>query len=316
MKRVTIRDIAERCGVSPTVVSAVLNRPDVRPRCSSEKCELIRKTAQELHYQLNILARSMVLQHVPVVALLLHSGSVSMTYANDYFSERSSMFVYAMEKYQIEVLLVFYHDETEQLKRFESLHSKGLIGGVASNLIPGSHHEFPAALRNSGMPYVQFGDAGEHFLAIRMNSYYPFTEEYHKRFGTNRCFLMQELNGVPVLYPYKNRPEYNRFDHEPIPVSDTITADPENLILILGAEYYLRSRRKFAHPLIVHRIQYKYLLPPGVSYALYDVYEGQCENLAAKLLAEWMRGNPPVEQEYCLPCNDPVELFFAPRNAR
>ena len=47
MKRATIRDIAERCGVSHTIVSAVLNRPWVRSRCSKEKCELIRQTARE-----------------------------------------------------------------------------------------------------------------------------------------------------------------------------------------------------------------------------------------------------------------------------
>ena len=40
-KKVTLKDIADRCGVTPTVVSAVLNGRSGRISCSAEKRELI-----------------------------------------------------------------------------------------------------------------------------------------------------------------------------------------------------------------------------------------------------------------------------------
>ncbi|RYG48626.1 LacI family transcriptional regulator [bacterium] len=56
--RVTIRDVAERAGVSAMAVSVVLNGTGSNVTVSPEKAERIRKAAQELRYQPNHLARS------------------------------------------------------------------------------------------------------------------------------------------------------------------------------------------------------------------------------------------------------------------
>ena len=311
MKRATIRDIAERCGVSHTVVSAVLNRPWVRSRCSKEKCELIRKTARELHYQTNTLAQAMVLQHVPVVALMLRSMGEDKIYREIDFSDRAPKFMRAMQEHQIEVLTVFYRDEAEQLERFESLRSRGLIGGVASNIIPFSHRKILKAFKDSGMPYVVFGHLASPGLCVRVRNDYSFVKEAHRRLGTRKCFLLQEENNGQILFPYEDIDDYDRFDYDPIPAVDEITGNPENLILVLGAEYYLRSQCRFAHPFILERLIYKYLIPDGVSYALYDSPVGSCEKTGADLLYKWMQGDPPPEQEFCLSDNKPAELFFS-----
>jgi len=310
MKRATIRDIAERCGVSHTIVSAVLNRPWVRSRCSKEKCELIRKTAGELHYQTNTLAQAMALQHVPVVALMLRSVGENKIYREIDFADRAPRFMWAMQEHQIEVLMVFYRNEEEQIERFESLRSRGLIGGVASNIIPFSHQKILKAFRNSGMPYVIFGHLSSPGLCIRARNDYSFVKEAHRRLGTRKCFLMQEENNEQILFPFKDNDDYDRFNYEPVPAVDEITDDPENLILILGAEFYLRSERKFAHPLILERSIYKYLIPKGISCALYDDDSDSCEKTGADLLYGWMQGNQPAEQEYLLPGSPPAELIF------
>ena len=316
MKRATIRDIAERCGVSPTVVSAVLNRPFARSRCSKEKCELIRKTAKEMDYHPNVLARAMVSQQVPVVALMLYSSGERQNYRSDYLSETVPTFVHAVEDLQMEVIVVFYRDEEEQLRRFEALRNKGMIGGVASNLIPSSHHRILEAFHNSGLPCVVLGHTGEPTLNIRFGDYYSFVPEYHAKFGTKRCYLMLEEDEKPVLYPYENVEFFDRFNHSPIPATDRITADPENLILILGAEFYLRSPRKFAHPLIVETENYEYLIPPGIHYAVYSRYNGICERKAAMMLSEWMKGNPPEKREYRFQGNHLLRCSFKEINAQ
>lgn len=310
MKRATIRDIAERCGVSHTIVSAVLNRPWVRSRCSKEKCELIRQTARELHYQTNTLAQAMALQHVPVAALMLRSTGKDNIYREVDFSDRAPRFMWAMQEYQIEVLTVFYRNEEEQVERFESLLSRGLIGGVASNIIPFSHRKILKAFRNSGIPYVVFGHPAVPALSVRMKNDYSFVKEAHRRLGTRKCFLMQEENNAQILFPYEDVEDYDRFDYKPVPAVDEITNDPGNLILILGSEFYLRSERKFAHPLILERSLYKYLIPDGVSYALYDPDTVNCEKTGADLLYQWMQGKQPAEQEYRLPDRPPAELVI------
>ena len=310
MKRATIRDIAERCGVSHTIVSAVLNRPWVRSRCSKEKCELIRKTARELHYQTNTLAQAMALQHVPVVALMLRSVGENKIYREIDFADRAPRFMWAMQEHQIEVLMVFYRDEEEQIERFESLRSRGLIGGVASNIIPFSHRKILKAFRNSGMPYVVFGHLSSPGLCVREKTDYSFVKEAHRRLGTRKCFLMQEENNEQILFPFEDNEDYDRFNYEPVPAVDEITNDPGNLILILGAEFYLRSERKFANPLILERSIYKYLIPKGISCALYDDGSDSCEKTGADLLYQWMQGTQPAEQEYCLPGKTLAELIF------
>lgn len=310
MKRTTIRDIANHCGVSPTIVSAVLNNP-WRARCSQEKIKLIQKTAKELHYSPNALAQAMVSKRVPVVALMLCSTVHNRIYRDAYFSEDAPRFVYTMQGHKIEVLLIFYRDEQEQIERFESLLKKGLIGGVASNIIPFSHKVFLTVLKDSKIPYVIFGHTTTPGLCVYSKKRYSFVADAHKHFGTKKCYLLMEQDDKQMLYPYEDNDDYDQFDYEPVAAVDEITNDPQNLILILGAEYYLRSKRKFTNPFIIERINYKYLIPSGISYALYDQASDGCEVFGAKLLIEWIQGKKPEEQAYCLPGNKLLEIFLA-----
>ena len=57
-KKVTLKDIATRCGVTPTIVSAVLNGRNDRITCSPAKRQQIQQVAKELDYQANFFARS------------------------------------------------------------------------------------------------------------------------------------------------------------------------------------------------------------------------------------------------------------------
>jgi LacI family transcriptional regulator len=57
--KTTIRDVAEKAGVSAMAVSAVLHGTGRNVKVSQAKADLIRKVAQELRYQPNHLARSL-----------------------------------------------------------------------------------------------------------------------------------------------------------------------------------------------------------------------------------------------------------------
>ena len=106
MKRkfTTLKDIAEVCNVTSTLVSAVLNNRNGNISCSDAKRELILKTAEKMCYKANFFARSMKIDHVPIVGLALHLethdniGELSM-YVNSCLSHITS----ALNNYKIEV---------------------------------------------------------------------------------------------------------------------------------------------------------------------------------------------------------------------
>ncbi len=73
--RTTIRDVAERAGVSAMAVSVVINGAGQNVTISQEKAERIRRAARELRYQPNHLARSFRTQKTGQVAVVFqHLG--------------------------------------------------------------------------------------------------------------------------------------------------------------------------------------------------------------------------------------------------
>ena len=287
MSRTTLKDIARACGVTPTLVSAVVNNRLGKITCVPEKKRLILETARKLGYRPNVFARSMVKKHVPVAALMFNMTEANRVRGSGYFAQRAAALTFGLEKYQIESLLVFYRSEEEQIEKFDALRSKGLIGGVISNLIPGSYMNFVPFLAGSGVPYVIMGRPRIPAVSVSPEGRCAFIGECLKRYGLRQAFLYQEMENRPVLFPWHDRPDYYRFDGAPVPAEESVTADPENLIVFLGADYYLRSTLHFAHPFIAEREQLEYLIPARIPYALFGSNASNSEQ-AVQLLAEWM----------------------------
>lgn len=64
---VTIKDVADKCGVAYSTVSKALNG---QPGVSKEKVEQIRKIAQEMGYFPNIAARSLKTSRSNIIAVV------------------------------------------------------------------------------------------------------------------------------------------------------------------------------------------------------------------------------------------------------
>lgn len=312
MKRVTLKDIAQACGVTPTLVSAVLNNRLGKITCVPQKKALILKTARELGYQPNVFARSMVKKNVPVAALMFHHNDENPFYSgNGYFARRASMLTFALEEHKIDSLLVFFRSEEEQIRKLGSLWNKGMIGGVISNIFPASHLAFTAEVKKLQIPYVIMGNPRSEAVCISARDEYHFIRQCHEHYGTKRAFLLQENSGTPVLYPWYDLPGYYRFDYEPLPVSKEIAANPENLIVFLGAEYFLRSKVKFAHPFILEQEQLAYLVPEDIPHILYGRSSNTGAAMAAQLLADWMyHGKKPEECRHLLPQGEVIKMKF------
>ena len=294
----TLKDIASRCGVTPTVVSAVLNHRKGTVSCSEKKRRLIEKTAAELHYHVNIMARSIVQQRIPIVALMFHKLPSPEKFMDRYFSATASELNFQLLQHNLESLLAFYRSEEEQISRFQSLVNTGLIGGVISNLIPESNAGFIRVLQASGVPYVLLGTPQISAVAIRTGLGLPSSpvRKLIRHVHAENCYLHRVFEGKHLLALYRkgSAPEWN------IPVSPELTDNPDNLILSYGAEFYwkLRQCMTVANPAIVEEQGFEYMIPPGVPYLLaVDASPEGRPAKAAALLADWMKRGivPPSE---------------------
>ena len=68
MARITLKDVAKAAGVSETTVSLVLNKKD--HRISDETVLRVEKTAKELNYTPNRIARGLATKTTGVIALI------------------------------------------------------------------------------------------------------------------------------------------------------------------------------------------------------------------------------------------------------
>ena len=308
----TLKDIALRCGVTPTVVSAVLNHRKGTVCCSEKKRRLIEKTAAELHYHVNIMARSIVQQRIPIVALMFHKLPSPEKFMERYFSATASELNFQLLQHNLESLLAFYRSEEEQISRFQSLVHTGLIGGVISNLIPESNAGFIRELQSSGVPYVLLGSPQIPAVAIRAGLEMPLApvRKLLRHVNAQHCYLHRMFDGEHLLALHRkgSPPEWN------IPVSPELTENPDNLILSYGVEFYwmLKQCMKVANPGIVEEKGFEYLIPPGVPYMLSvgDALVGRPARAAA-LLADWMkRGIVPPSEVITIPMHKDFQLFI------
>ena len=311
MSRTTLKDIARACGVTPTLVSAVVNGRLGKITCVPEKKRLILETARKLGYRPNVFARSMVKKAVPVAALMFNMTEANRLRGSGYFAQRAAALTFGLEKYQIESLLVFYRSEEEQIEKFDALRSKGLIGGVISNLIPGANMKFVPFLVGSGVPYVIMGRPRIPAVSVSPEGRCAFVGQCLEHVGARRAFLYQEMENVPVLFPWHDLPDYYRFDYAPLVAEESVTADPENLIVFLGTDYFLRSPLRCAHPFIAEEEQLEYLIPAGIPYALFRS-SGSNSERAVQILAGWMLGGkaPAGDCRQTVPGGDLIKIVW------
>lgn len=298
MSKVTIRDVAEKCGVTPTVVSAVLNGAGRRCRCSAEKKALILKTAAELDYAPNLFARSMVTRRIPMVLLMIYLDPENIAYGSRYFAETVASASKALGEHGLEITLALFSSQEEQIARFNSMVRKGVAGGVLSSVIPGANEAFIRVLHESRLPYTLLGETEIPAVSVIPHVYSSEKNlilEAQKKYGAEKVFFHQAEAGQDVLFPYHAVPGYSRFHYKPVIPVPEITEDPRNMIISLGYEYYhhLQSRMKIASPLVNERRKFEFLIPKGVPRLIAEG-DTDCIPDAAGLLVQWqLHGQEP-----------------------
>jgi alanine racemase len=150
VKRVTINQVAEKAGVSPTAVSFAFNNPE---QISQETAERILSVARELGYSPNPIARAMILQRTGVIGVLV-PFNISTTFANPFISSFMQGVGSVCDQRSLSALVVSpYEGSLEEATR------RALVDGYIVLGLDEKHGEIEP-LRQRGIPIVVVdGDA-------------------------------------------------------------------------------------------------------------------------------------------------------------
>lgn len=147
--RPTIKDLAQRAGVSKTAVSFAFNAPE---RLSKETCTKILTIAQELGYVPDPMARGLARKKTQCIGILLPQ-SIAFIFQNPYITELLRGIGEECEKEKFSILV---------LSPLEGIFTHALYNAVVDGVIilgAASDSDVHTLCRQRGLPYVTI-DAG------------------------------------------------------------------------------------------------------------------------------------------------------------
>ena len=140
---VTLRDVAKRAGVSRSAVSRTFTEG---ASVSDKMRRKVEKSATELGYSPNFLARSLTTRRTKLI------GLVSSNFHNPVFLEVFDLFTRSLQDRGLRPLLVNLSDETDPANSVRMLRQYSVDGVVvASSTLP---PDFPMAFKDAGVPVV------------------------------------------------------------------------------------------------------------------------------------------------------------------
>lgn len=161
-KKISLKDIANQVGVSIALVSYVLNGKGKEVRVGQDMEEKIRKTAQQLNYQPNFIARSLKSGKTNTI------GFIVADISNPFFSNLARIIEDEAKKYGYTVI---FGSSDESAEKSEDL-IKTLLNRQVDGLIiaPVEHTESQVnILRDNHTPFVLID---RYFPKIKANSVY------------------------------------------------------------------------------------------------------------------------------------------------
>jgi LacI family transcriptional regulator len=152
-KRITVRDVAERAGVSTAVVSYVLNdgprptSPDVRER--------VRRAIEELDYHPNSAARGLRANRTHTIAFATHDFRPTESFFSNYLGVMLTAMTQALQE-QGHYLLLFPLPIGENHTALRQLLREGRVDGIATRFVtdPPDTNPVLEVIKESRVPCV------------------------------------------------------------------------------------------------------------------------------------------------------------------
>lgn len=187
MKKVSIKDIAQRAGVSNATVSLVLSGKLKKGRVSKETAEHIRSIAQELDYQPNNLARSLQSGRSQTIGLLVADIS------NPFFGMMAFYIQEQLEKSGYAVFIMNTNESDIQMgKMLDVLKNRQVDGYI---IVPTQHGEsYIRQLNDARTPLVLID---RYYPAIQTSS--VMLDGYQASFQATRLLIGKGCRRIGLL---------------------------------------------------------------------------------------------------------------------
>ncbi len=123
---VTIKDVAQKAGVSPSTVSRVISK---NPRISKETSDKINAIMEEMGYYPNAIARSLANNRTGTIGVIMPTTSEEI-FLNPFFPEALRGIAKAAAKANYDLLLSTNSEKDEELKVIQNLIRGSKIDGI------------------------------------------------------------------------------------------------------------------------------------------------------------------------------------------
>ena len=299
--QITLKDIARKCNVSATLVSAVLNDRRGKIRYTDETRDLIVETARKMGYRPNILARSMVSRRSPVIGVMLCANSMGYSNGNfDYFNIVFPALTELLNSRGFEVLFVPFRDEEEQLERLARLTGAGLIGGIITNIISNSYSKIVPELQKLSMPYVILGNPSGFDCSCVYTAFdFSWSSSFMRHRGLKNAVLVTVLDDDILCYQLPFR-DGCFWTSKPLTMEKFDWNDRETLYLCTDI-HVLHTMPQLPDNLILISREHQFV-PPGIPTAICRPGYHARLKYTAEVLARWLNtGEAPSPQRVCLP---------------
>lgn len=189
MKKISLKDIAEVAGVSPALVSFVLNGKRKEYRVGDETAERILKIAREMNYQPNLAAKSLRSGRTKTIGLVVSDIS------NPFFSQLARILEDEAAKRGYTVLFGSSDEDIEKMDRVVgNLINKGVDGLI---IVPCENSEKSiAALVDNNVPIVLFD---RYFPEIQVS--YVALNNYQAAYTATK-YLLDSGYTAPAMVAY------------------------------------------------------------------------------------------------------------------
>lgn len=189
LKKISLKDIAEKAGVSTALVSFVLNGRGREYRVSEETSRRIQKIAKELNYQPNLAAKSLRTGKSKTIGLVVSDIS------NPFFSQLARILENGATNSGYTVLFGSSDEKADKMIRVsENLLNKGVDGLI---IVPCEHSEsYICKLVADNVPVVLFD---RYFPEVDV-SYVAF-DNYNATYEATR-YLLSSGYGSPAIVAY------------------------------------------------------------------------------------------------------------------
>jgi LacI family transcriptional regulator len=188
MERISLTDIADKLGVSPTLVSMVLNGKGKEHRISDEMVEKVLKTAEELNYRPNQLARGLRTGYSKTLGLIVAD------IANPFFAKIGREIEDEANKYGYNVIFCSSDEDDGTSQILIDVLKERQVDGLIIAPTAGSQDQIKS-LQEFDIPFVLID---RHFPEIETN--YVITNNYEISYELVSSLLDQGCRRIGTMF--------------------------------------------------------------------------------------------------------------------